>query len=687
MRICWSLAPLLALIFSACGMLPVAPAPIDPSRYTLTATPDLVAPGIIPSPAPPILQTYVDPQGRYLLRFPPRWTAINRDGFGEVRSPDGLISVYTIALPGDDIAAAAAAAWRQIDPAFTQAPSATSAQPARGGVDAALALAYDDVAGMMFRAFGQRYGDHVYLVLQRGAVEAVTARQDQLALIESGLTITAIPTTNLTGVAPQFFDADRIAQLDSAISEMLESFDVPGASVALVQHGEIIFIKGYGVRVQDGQAPLTADTLLQVGSTGKTLTTLLLARMVDQGRIAWDTPATHLLPQFAVASPAQTGLITIRHLVCNCSGVPRNDDVLQFQGGTFDAQALIRSIATLTPTLSLDEHYQYSNQMVATGGFAAAAAVYGPDGDLRTNYTRLMVEEIFTPLGMRRTTFDQAAVRMDGDYALPHASDLGPSQRPLGLADEAVLESIAPAGGGLWSSANEMARYLQTLLRGGVTPAGVRIVSTEALGALWTPQAPMDATQSYGLGWRIGSYKGIRLLSHPGNTLGFTSDFALLPEAGLGVVVLSNQANSLFPRAVRERVFELAFDLPADAGPKLMQRYAAEQAQARDDAAQLASPASLQQVAPFLGSYRNTDLGAVDLRWEREALIFDIGESRTELHPLPAGEEEHYIAVDAPLIGLPIHLTRNTRGEPMLIYQGEAGVYPFERTLEPRASH
>jgi len=680
MRICWSLVPLLALMLSACGMLPVAPVPIDQSMRSSTAIPGPVAPGIMPPLAPPILQTYVDPQGRYMLRFPPRWTAMNHDGFGEVRSPDGLISVSTIALPGDDIAAAAAAAWRRIDPTFTLAPVATSAQPARGGVDAALALDYDDIAGLMIRAFGQCYSDHVYLILQRGVVEAVTARQDQLALIEAGLTIKAIPTTNLVGVAPQHFDADRLAQLDSAIVEMRASFDVPGASVAIVQNGAIIFNKGYGVRVQGGQAPLTADTLLQVGSTGKTLTTLLLARMVDQGVITWDTPTTNVLPQFAVANSAQTGLITVRHLVCKCIGVPRNDDVLQFQGSAFDAQALIRSIATLTPTLSLDEHYQYSNQMVATGGFAAAAAVYGPDGDLRANYTRLMAEEIFTPLEMPRTTFDRATVQMDGNYALPHAADLGPRQRPLALTDEAVLESIAPAGGGLWSSANEMAYYLQPLLRSGVTPAGVRIVSTGALGALWTPQVPMDAAQSYGLGWRIGGYKGIRLLSHPGNTLGFTSDFALLPEAGLGVVVLSNQANSLFPRAVREHIFELAFDLPADAGPKLAKRYAAEQAQAREDAAQLAFLADPQQVAPFLGSYWNTDLGLVELRWERGALLLDIGEAHTQLRPLPAEGVGMYVAVDAPLVGALFMLTQREDGSSAIVYKGEAGTYRFERT-------
>jgi hypothetical protein len=224
-----------------------------------------------------------------------------------------------------------------------------------------------------------------------------------------------------------------------------------------------------------------------------------------------------------------------------------------------------------------------------------------------------------------------------------------------------------------------MARYLQTLLRGGVTPEGERLVSIEGLGGLWTPQVPMDASQSYGLGWRIGSYKGLRLLSHPGNTLGFTSDFALLPEAGLGVVVLSNQANSLLPRAVRERVFEFAFDLPAEAGPRLVARYEAEQAQAREQATQLAHAAELAVVAPFLGVYHSPDLGLATLSWERNALVLDIGEARSELRPAPAQDGGAYVAVEAPLLGLALVLALNEAGTPTLTYQGESGAYHFQQ--------
>jgi len=601
------------------------------------------------------------------------------EGYGELRSPDGAISVYALSLAGDDIAAAADEAWRLVDPAFDLEPGEASERPTRGGVEQALALSYDGGDGLVVRALGQRYEGQVYLLLQRGEAAAVAARQDQLSLIEGGLTISAIPTTDLTGVVPQPFDAERLAALDTAISEALASFNVPGAAVAVVQSGQIVFSKGYGVREQGAPTPLTADTLLQVGSTGKTLTTLLLARLVDEGRVSWDTPVTELLPAFALADPAQTRQITLRHLVCNCSGVPRNDDVLQFQGATLDPQALIASITTLTPTLSLGEHYQYSNQMVAAGGFAAAAAVDGPAGDLRAGYTQLMAEQVFGLLGMPRTTFERTVVEADGDYALPHASDFGPRQRPLPLEAEAVLESVAPAGGGLWSSANEMGRYLQTLLRGGVTSRGERIISTAELGMLWTPQVPMDATQSYGLGWRIGSYKGLRLLSHPGNTLGFTADLALLPEAGLGVVVLSNQADSLLPRAVRERVFELAFDLPEEAGPRLAARWEATQAEATELAAQLGAPADEATVEPFLGAYRNPELGAATLRWERMALVLDIGEARVELRPLPAAGEGVYLAVEAPLVGTPFALLMGEGGTPTLVYEGEAGGYIFQQ--------
>src|SRR5829696_10541590 len=77
---------------------------------------------------------------------------------------------------------------------------------------------------------------------------------------------------------------------------------------------------------------------------------------------------------------------------------------------------------------------------------------------------------------MKRSTFDPEAVRADGDYVLPHAADLSGDLRPIPLeAEHDVLLPVRPAGG-LWSTAREMARFVQTELAGGIAPSGTRVV-------------------------------------------------------------------------------------------------------------------------------------------------------------------------------------------------------------------
>jgi CubicO group peptidase (beta-lactamase class C family) len=137
----------------------------------------------------------------------------------------------------------------------------------------------------------------------------------------------------------------------------------------------------------------------------------------------------------------------------------------------------------------------------------------------------------FLARSVARSTFDLAAVRADGDYAPPHAADLSGDLRPIHLrVEQDVLAPVRPAGG-LWSTALEMARFVQTELASDVAPSGRRVVSAANLTATWTPRVavpnlyggPPEMTASmshYGLGWLNGKYRGVRVTSHAGGTTG-----------------------------------------------------------------------------------------------------------------------------------------------------------------------
>ena len=83
-------------------------------------------------------------------------------------------------------------------------------------------------------------------------------------------------------------------------------------AVAIVQGGEVVYEKGFGVKAIGGESGITPATQMMIGSIGKTMTTMLMAALVDEGRLQWETPVVHLLPDFAVADPELTRKLTVR---------------------------------------------------------------------------------------------------------------------------------------------------------------------------------------------------------------------------------------------------------------------------------------------------------------------------------------------------------------------------------------
>jgi CubicO group peptidase (beta-lactamase class C family) len=269
------------------------------------------------------------------------------------------------------------------------------------------------------------------------------------------------------------------------------------------------------------------------------------------------------------------------------------------------------------------EAYSYSNLMFAAGGYAAAQTVAANNSDdLHRTYTTLMQERIFDPIGMAHTTFDFDAAIANNNHASPHAFDVVESDLDVLPIDwERFIVPVAPAGAS-WSNVEDMALYLTTHLNQGVAPNGTVVVSVANLSE--TQQAGINIAGDiyYGMGWVIDAYNGLPLLWHSGGTQGFASDIAFLPEANLGVVVLSNKGNAdNFTRSVREYVFELGFNLEHEADS----RYRATQA-ATDAALEAILlenqfvPVEQEQAIPYVGEY---DMGLSVLYDESNGFVLD----------------------------------------------------------------
>lgn len=598
-------------------------------------------------------ELFDDPEGRYSIPVPTNWTAETTEA-GAVRltDPDNKLRVYALVETGEDIAAAIETAWATVTPDFEFAPQNTQEVPSGPGIDATVVITQVTAdQKTVYQGVGQRVGDQIYVLLFDVDLAAATERAAQIQIIATGFTIKNVTAADLSGMTAQSMDADLNAEFSAYIEETRTQLNVPGAAIIVVQDGKVVYEQGFGVRELGSETPVTPETLMMIGSTTKSMTTMMTGTLVDEGKLTWDTPVIDILPTFALSDEAISQTLTVRNLFCACTGVPRRDMELVFNRPS--AEAVVESLKTFRFFTPIGEAFQYSNQMVAMGGFAATLAAGGTYGTLYENYLEQIQSRVFDPIGMDSTTFSIDEVVTSPDYATPHGATLSGDYVTIPVEEEEIVSPVAPAGAA-WSSARDMALYVLTELGKGIAPNGTRVISEAALAETWAPQIQVSATSSYGLGWFVGTYKEVPLISHGGNTFGFTSELAFLPEQNMGIVILSNaQAANLFTGAVLNRWLELVFDQPAEYQETLdfvLEQSAEQRAKVQEQIQPLPSADDLQ---PYLGVFGNEALGQITLTLKEAELWMDAGEFDSRLQPMKNDQGDIvYVMIDPPLAGV-----------------------------------
>lgn len=611
----------------------------------------------------------------YRLIVPERWTRQAAGAQTLLASPEGDISLWFDAVDGSDAAAAVAAAWRTAGQSVPE-PERISPAPARPGFSAARLFSYREAGDTILQALAETRNGRIYIVLIKGNRAALDRRGAQVNIAVTGFRPADAPGDSLKDTPPRQLAEAEAQALAAYVTDIMPRFDIPGAVVGIVQDGRIVLLQGFGVRDRARPDPVTPDTRLMIGSVGKTMTTLLMADLVEDGRLRWDQPVQTVLPQFRVSDPKLSQAITVQNLVCACSGVPRRDLEFLFNAQSLTAETVIGSLAGFSFFTGFGEAFQYSNQLVATGGWVAAAAAGARWGQLDRGFERLSRKRLFAPLGMTRTTLSMADVGRDANHAVPHPGHGSGTRRRMDVAVEAVLQPVAPAGAH-WSTGRDMVRFLQTLLAGGATPNGTQLVNPQSLARLWTAQVPVSATTSYGLGWFVEDWRGLSLVHHGGNTIGFTSDLAFLPGARSGIVVLTNagRAND-FVQAVRARFLETLFGQPGSHHEGAM--IARQERVKRAAAMASAAPVPATAARAVVGRYASAALGRVDLRLAGETLTFDAGEASGELRVDPA-RPERWVIWDGPLMGFPVKPATSADGKAALVFGEGAASYELKR--------
>ncbi len=562
---------------------------------------------------------------------PAGWSVSVRGPATILEPPETGSRIVLIDVEATDAAAAVAAAWSVYGGDATWPLKVTTDVADKDGWTQRREFVYQtspnerrDVVAFAQHAQGQ-WTVAVYDMAQ----DVGEKRRAQVNLLFDRLLPKGYTRETFAGRTARPLDAGRIAALGAFVEAGRKATGVPGVSIGLVQDGKVVFSGGFGTRALDSPTAVDADTLYMVASNTKALTTLLLARLVDADKLTWDTPVTSLLPSFRLGDEATTKQVLVKHLICACTGLPRQDFEWLFEYARMTPERAMATLGTMQPTSRFGELFQYSNPLAGAAGFVGGHVLF-PALELGAAYDRAMQEQVFDPLGMSATTFDYERA-LAGNHATAHSQDIEGRAAAAMMAINYSIIPFRPAGAA-WSNVADMLKYVQMELAEGALPDGRRYVGKDALLERRVPQVATGKDSTYGMGLSVDTTYGVPVVHHGGDMIGYHSDMIWLPDHGVGAVVLTNgDPGWLIRTHFRRKLLEVLFDgrPEADADMAVGAKTFAEQLAAERKL--LVAPAAADLARALAPRYANPSLGEIVVTRQGATTVFDFGEWKSEM--------------------------------------------------------
>lgn len=348
--------------------------------------------------------------------------------------------------------------------------------------------------------------------------------------------------------------------LDTYIHREMRRWDVPGLAVAIVKDGKVIVSKGYGIRnIHKPDEKVNGNTLFQIASNTKAFTATSIALLASQKRLSLDDKVARWMPAFKLKDTLASENVTIRDLLCHRLGLETFQGDIVNWGSNMSRKEIIANFPNIDPVYSFRSHFGYCN-----AGFLTAGEIIPLATD--TSWDDFVDYNFFKPLKMARTTTAWYGIYTDTNACIPYTMCEGKLER----MPYVNIDNLGPAAS-VNSCANDLSHWLLMQLDSG-RYEGKQVVPFPVLQTTRTsntiisdqnnPYFPSKHFMTYGLGWFLEDYNGMKIIRHDGGSNGFVTTTCIIPELNLGIVVLTNtDANNLYG-ALRQQIIDAYMDLP-----------------------------------------------------------------------------------------------------------------------------
>lgn len=421
------------------------------------------------------------------------------------------------------------------------------------------------------------------------------------------------------------------ASVDRIFDDVMARYHLPGMAMGVIVDGKVVHTRTAGDLAAGTNQQINNDSLFKIASNSKAMTTALLARLVEAGKLRWEDPVTRYLPDFQMSDPWVTQQIQVRDLLIHNTGLREGagDLMLWPEPNNFTRSDILAGLAYLKPQQSFRSQYAYDNLMYVVAGEVAAAAG-------GASYEELMRREIFEPLGMTRCqvgAWDRDAV---GNVAQPHMRQ-GDGNVPIRADGKRIPLDTAAAAGGIRCSLNDMLTWMRVWLGDELkTTNGSTWLSPSQRKILWSAHTPMPLSarqriwdgshiNAYGYGWRLSDVDGSWRVAHTGTLAGMFSAVNLFPDQRAGFVFMINGDGSKARTVLNTALAKL---IVAPDKRRSIEWYASELE--RDDASTATkppdtssrTPVTLSAINPWLGIYRDPWFGEVSVCDRDGGIVF-----------------------------------------------------------------
>ncbi|MDR3702143.1 MAG: serine hydrolase [Candidatus Sulfopaludibacter sp.] len=358
-----------------------------------------------------------------------------------------------------------------------------------------------------------------------------------MRLFHTTLAVAALCLPPLCAQKPDF------STLEQSAAAELARLHIPGASIAIVRGGEVIYSKGIGIANVETGEPVRPEMLFRLGSTTKMMTAAALTGLAVEGKIDLNAP----IGKYVSGLTPMLARVTANQLLSHTAGL---HDEAPMQGSHDDA-ALGSGIRAWTDAwffTAPGKIISYANPGYWVTGYLVEVLTGKP-------YADAMEERVFRPLGMARTTL-RPTMAMTYPLAQGHETVEGKSRIVRPAADNS---SGWPAGS-IFSNTADLSRFVIAFMNDGRID-GRQVLDPQAIALQSAPHAAIPgSTQSYGYGLETGEWRGVHVVRHSGSRAGYGSEIRMAPKERVAVIVQTNRSGATLPETA-DKALEMLLPL------------------------------------------------------------------------------------------------------------------------------